>query len=395
MLRVGLTGGIGSGKSTVARRLAELGAVVIDADALSREVVEPGSAGLAELVERFGEGILDESGALDRPALAAKAFADERSRLDLNAIVHPKVAELTARRMAEAPADSVLVHDIPLLVEAGYAPNYHLVIIVDAAEDVRVQRLVGRGLGEQDARARIAAQATDEQRREVADVWLDNSGQVEDLLARVDELWRDRLVPFEENLRRRQRAARFGPSLVDPDPQWAAQARRLIARVRRAAGERAVRVDHVGSTSVPMPAKDVIDLQLTVRTLADADALADSLTEAGFAHVPGGELDTPHDFAPEPEQWAKRLHIAADPGRPANLHVRVEGTASWRVALIFPAWLRADPAARESYLALKRRVAEAHADDTDHEAYALAKEPWFADNLPKALAWADSTGHTP
>ncbi|MDI2029818.1 dephospho-CoA kinase [Saccharopolyspora sp. TS4A08] len=395
MLRVGLTGGIGSGKSTVARRLAELGAVVIDADALSREVVEPGSAGLAELVERFGDGILDDTGALDRPALAAKAFADEQSRLDLNAIVHPKVAELTARRMAEAPADSVLVHDIPLLVEAGYAPNYHLVIIVDAAEDVRVQRLVGRGLAEQDARARIAAQATDEQRREVADVWLDNGGDVEDLLARVDELWRDRLVPFEENLRLRQRAARFGPSIVDPDPEWAAQARRLIARVERAAGERAVRVDHVGSTSVPMPAKDVIDLQLTVRTLADADALADALTEAGFPYLPGGDVDAPHDFAPEPEQWAKRLHIAADPGRPANLHVRVEGTASWRVALIFPAWLRADPAARENYLALKRRLAETHADAPNHESYALAKEPWFADNLPKALAWADSTNHAP
>ncbi|MEB3372305.1 dephospho-CoA kinase [Saccharopolyspora mangrovi] len=395
MLRVGLTGGIGSGKSTVARRLAELGAVVIDADALSREVVEPGSAGLAELVERFGDGILDGSGALDRPALAARAFADEQSRLDLNAIVHPKVAELTARRMAEAPADSVLVHDIPLLVEAGYAPNYHLVIIVDAAEDVRVRRLIERGLAEQDARARIAAQATDEQRREVADVWLDNGGAVEDLLARVDELWRDRLVPFEENLRLRQRSASNSPELVDPDPAWASQARRLIARVQRAAGERAVRVDHIGSTSVPMPAKDVIDLQLTVRTLADADALAEPLGEAGFPPLPGIDGDTPHDFAPEPEQWSKRLHVSADPGRCANLHVRVDGTAAWRVALVFPSWLRADAEAREDYLALKQQVAETHANDPDHNGYAEAKEPWFANNLPQALTWANTTNWTP
>ncbi|RRO17624.1 dephospho-CoA kinase [Saccharopolyspora rhizosphaerae] len=392
MLRVGLTGGIGSGKSTVARRLAELGAVVIDADALSREVVEPGSAGLAELVERFGQGVLDASGALDRPALAALAFADEQSRLDLNAIVHPKVAELTARRMAEAPADSVLVHDIPLLVEAGYAPNYHLVVIVDADEDVRVQRLVERGLAEQDARARIAAQATEEQRREVADVWLDNAGAVEDLLARVDELWHERLVPFEENLRLGRSAGAKPPEIVDPDPQWAAQARRLIARVERAAGERAVRVDHVGSTAVPMPAEDVIDLQLTVRTLADADALAEPLGEAGFPVVPGADRDTPHDVAPEPEQWSKRLHVSADPGRPATLHVRVEGTTAWRVALLVPAWLRADAEARQDYLAHKRQVAEAH---TDHEACTTAEERWFADNLTNALAWADSTGWTP
>ncbi|TWF93827.1 dephospho-CoA kinase [Saccharopolyspora dendranthemae] len=395
MLRVGLTGGIGSGKSTVARRLAELGAVVIDADQLSREAVEPGSAGLAELIERFGEDVLDSSGALDRPALAAKAFADEQSRLDLNAIVHPRVAELTARRMAEAPADSVLVHDIPLLVEAGYAPNYHLVLIVDAAEDVRVQRLVGRGLAEQDARARIAAQATEEQRREVADVWLDNGGEVEDLLARVDELWKERLVPFERNLRLHQRNAQKPPTLVDPDPEWAAQARRLIARVERAAGQRAVRVDHVGSTSVPIPAKDVIDLQLTVRTLADADALAEPLDEAGFPLLQGLDSDPAHDFAPEPEQWSKRIHAAADPGRYVNLHIRVEGTAAWRVALLFPAWLRADPQAREDYLATKRQVAEAHADDPDHQGYAEAKEPWFIANLPRAMTWADATHWTP
>ncbi|TDD03757.1 dephospho-CoA kinase [Saccharopolyspora terrae] len=395
MLRVGLTGGIGSGKSTVARRLAELGAVVIDADALSREVVEPGSAGLAELVERFGEAILDESGALNRPALAATAFADEQSRLDLNAIVHPKVAELTAKRMAEAPADSVLVHDIPLLVEAGYSPHYHLVIVVDADEDVRVRRLIERGLAEHDARARIAAQATDEQRREAADVWLDNAGSVEDLLTSVDELWRDRLVPFEQNMRHRRRAQPMPPKLVDRDPEWAAQARRLIARVERAAGQRAVRVDHVGSTSVPITAKDVIDLQLTVRTLADADALAEPLSDAGFPVVPGSDHDHSHDFAPEPEQWAKRLHAAADPGRHVNLHVRVEGTAAWRVALLFPDWLRADPQAREDYLATKRQAAEAHADDQDHEGYAEAKEPWFAANLPRAMTWADATHWTP
>lgn len=396
MLRVGLSGGIGSGKSTVANRLRELGAVVVDADALAREVVQPGSRGLAELVERFGQDVLAADGTLDRPALARKAFVDDRSRADLNAITHPKIAELTAQRMAEAPDDSVLVHDIPLLVEAGYAPGYHLVIIVHASEDVRVARLSERGLEETDARARIAAQATEQQRREVADVWLDNSGEVDRLLDQVDRLWHERLAPFEENLRLGRAPESGPPRIVEPDPDWAAQAQRLIARVERAAGERAVRVDHVGSTSVPgLPAKDVIDLQLTVRTLADADALAGPLAEAGFVVLPHITGDAPHEFAPDPHLWVKRLHTAADPGRPANLHLRVEGGPGWRTALVFPAWLRAEEAARADYLATKRGLEARCAQDPNTERYAEAKQGWFAENLPKALAWADRTGWTP
>ncbi|MEV0084192.1 dephospho-CoA kinase [Saccharopolyspora sp. NPDC050642] len=393
MLRVGLSGGIGSGKSTVARRLVERGAVLIDADALAREVVQPGTPGLAELVERFGEDILDADGALNRPALAGKVFGDDEARADLNAITHPKIRDLTAERMAQAPADAVVVHDVPLLVEVGYAPNYHLVIIVDAPEPDRVRRLIDRGLSEDDARARIAAQATTEQRREVADVWLDNSGSVDAVRAQVDALWQDRLVPFEENVRLRRRAPKRAPKLVDPDPEWPRQARRLIARIERAAGDKAVRVDHVGSTSVSgLPAKDIIDLQLTVRSLADADALAGPLGEAGFPVLPDILGDTPHTFAPDPALWEKRIHASADPGRYANLHVRVDGTPGQRVALLFPAWLRADEAARDEYLALKRKVAAEHAADPDHGAYADAKEPWFAEALPRAWQWAEHTG---
>ncbi|MEV5538972.1 dephospho-CoA kinase [Saccharopolyspora shandongensis] len=393
MLRVGLSGGIGSGKSTVARRLVERGAVLIDSDVLAREVVQPGTPGLAELVERFGEDILDADGALNRPALAGKVFGDDEARADLNAITHPKIRDLTAERMAQAPADAVVVHDVPLLVEVGYAPNYHLVLIVDAAEPDRVRRLIDRGLAEDDARARIAAQATTEQRREVADVWLDNSGSVDAVQAQVDALWRDRLVPFEENVRLRRRPPKRAPRLVDPDPEWPRQARRLIARVERAAGDKALRIDHIGSTSVPgLPAKDIIDLQLTVRSLADADALAGPLGEAGFPVLPDILGDTPHTFAPDPALWEKRVHVSADPGRYANLHVRVDGTPGQRVALLFPAWLRADEAARDEYLALKRKVAAEHAADPDHGAYADAKEPWFAEALPRAWRWAESTG---
>jgi dephospho-CoA kinase len=176
MLRVGLTGGIGAGKSTVAGRLAEHGAVVIDADKIAREVVEPGTEGLAELVAEFGRDILAPDGSLDRPSLAAKAFANDEARNKLNAIVHPKIGKRTAELVDKAAPEAVVVHDVPLLVENGLAPVYHLVIVVDAPEDVRLARLTGpRGMSEVDARNRIAAQADERRRRAVADVWLDNS----------------------------------------------------------------------------------------------------------------------------------------------------------------------------------------------------------------------------
>ncbi|HVW31056.1 MAG TPA: dephospho-CoA kinase [Acidimicrobiia bacterium] len=188
MVRVGLSGGIGSGKSTVARALARRGAVVIDADAISREVVEPGTPGLAAVVARFGDGVLDGEGRLDRPKLAAIVFDDAAARADLNAIVHPLVAAESARRMAEAPADAVVVLDVPLLVEAARS-GYDLVVIVEAPEALRLERLVGRGMARDDAGKRMAAQASDADRRKVADVVLDNSGSEADLEGQLDALW--------------------------------------------------------------------------------------------------------------------------------------------------------------------------------------------------------------
>lgn len=198
MLRVGLTGGTGSGKSTVARRLAERGAVVVDADALAREVVAPGTEGLAEVVAEFGPSVLAADGSLDRAALAQVVFGDDERRRALEAITHPLIARRTGELVAAAPDDAVLVHDVPLLVEKGMGAGYDLVVVVDAPVEVRVRRLVGRGLPEDDARRRIASQATTEQRRAAADVWLDNDGTAEDLLAAVDRLWDERLVPLRE-----------------------------------------------------------------------------------------------------------------------------------------------------------------------------------------------------
>ena len=191
----GLTGGIASGKSLVASRLAELGAVVVDADVLSRDAVAAGSPGLAAIAEAFGPGVLDEHGGLDRAAMGALIFTDPDARGRLNAIVHPEVRRLGDVRIAEAEAgdpDAIVVYDIPLLVESGPARRepFEGVIVVVADEDERVRRMVEhRGLSEAEARARIAAQATDAQRLEIATHVIDNAGGVDDTLAAVDALW--------------------------------------------------------------------------------------------------------------------------------------------------------------------------------------------------------------
>jgi dephospho-CoA kinase len=188
---VGLTGGIGAGKSVVAKRLAELGAVVIDSDRLAREVVALGTDGLAEVVAAFGPGVLGPDGALDRPALGRLVFADADARRRLEAIVHPRVRALTAELMESAPPGSIIVNDVPLLVETGIARGYDVVVVVLASEVTRLRRLAGRGMSTAEARGRIAAQATDEQRRAVADVVLENDGTLGDLRDAVDRLWRD------------------------------------------------------------------------------------------------------------------------------------------------------------------------------------------------------------
>ena len=199
LARVGLTGGIGSGKSTVSARLAELGAVVVDYDLLAREAVEPGTAGLEAIVARFGAAVLRADGTLDRPALGSVVFADDAARRDLEAITHPAIRDLAAAREAAAPDGAVVVHDHPLLVEMGMAGLVDLVVVVDVPVELQVRRLVEqRGMDEADARARLAAQTSREDRLAAADVMLDNTGTVEDLRAAVDRLWAARGWPVHD-----------------------------------------------------------------------------------------------------------------------------------------------------------------------------------------------------
>jgi dephospho-CoA kinase len=407
MLRIGLTGGIGAGKSAVSSTFAQCGAVIVDGDVIAREVVEPGTEGLKALVETFGEDILLPDGSLDRPALAAKAFRDNEERQKLNGIVHPLVGKRRAEiiaSVAEGSADSVVVEDIPLLVESGMAPLFPLVVVVHADAEVRVRRLVDlRGMSEEDARARIAAQADDEQRRAVADVWLDNSGSPEELARRARDVWNHRILPFAHNLSAHQ-IAHAPARLVPADPSWPEQALRIVNRLQTACGHRAVRVDHTGSTALPaLDAKDVIDIQITVESLAVADELAEPLLAAGYPRIEHVTEDVAkddarstverYDHSDDPGLWHKRIHASADPGRPTNVHLRVDGWPNQQFALLFVAWLRADVGARADYLAVKLEAEQAAGGDISP--YVAAKEPWFTEAYRRAWQWADSTGWQP
>jgi dephospho-CoA kinase len=192
MMRVGLTGGVASGKSTVSAILDELGAVIVDADVLAREVVAPGTDGLREVVEAFGSDVLTADGELDRPAMGAIVFADAEKRRALEAIIHPRVRARAAEIEAAADPGDVIVHDIPLLAETGQATGFDAVIVVDVPQEMQVERMVElRGMSREDAEARVAAQASRDDRLAIATHVIDNTASLEDLRRRVNEVYRE------------------------------------------------------------------------------------------------------------------------------------------------------------------------------------------------------------
>lgn len=243
MLSLGLTGGIAAGKSLLSARFRELGAVVIDADQLARDVVAPGTGGLAAVVDRFGLDMLRPDGSLNRAALGARVFSDKAELAALNAITHPLVRAAAHALTADAGPGAIVVQDIPLLVESGQGPNFHLVVVAQAPRELRLERMVrDRGMSREDALARMAAQASDEERAAVADVVIVNDGTREEAVAALDALWHGRLLPFAENMT----AARAHGSAADArrgtlkyDGEAASKAR-ILARLQHAVGERAV-----------------------------------------------------------------------------------------------------------------------------------------------------------
>lgn len=189
-MRVGLTGGVGSGKSTVSAMFEELGAVIIDGDKLAREVVEPGTPGLAAIVEAFGPELLTAEGGLDRPAMGRLVFGDPDARRRLEGITHPLIFERYAALEAAAPPDALVVHDIPLLAESGRADSFDAVVVIDVPDELRIERMVrDRGWTREDAESRIAAQAPREDRLAIATHVIDNGGTLEELRARVSEIY--------------------------------------------------------------------------------------------------------------------------------------------------------------------------------------------------------------
>ncbi|WP_051476576.1 dephospho-CoA kinase [Arthrobacter sp. Br18] len=319
MLRVGLTGGIAAGKSLAARELEKLGAVVVDADAIAREVVEPGRPALREIMAAFGPQVLLPTGALDRAALGRRVFGDAAAREQLNSIVHPRVRERAAGLVAEASPGSIIVEDIPLLVETGQAPRFHLVLVVDAPEELRVQRMVSqRGMTDHAARERIAAQASTPERNRQADVVVDNTGTPDAAREMIRELWRSRLLPFNRNLLAARPAARWTLHPVPSDSAWVGQAERIRARLL-VADERIVRVEHIGPTSVSgSAAVDVLDFLVEIDHRADLPAVSVSLGAAGYPPAATTATAGSTDGAS-----GERLHASADPGRHADLHLVV------------------------------------------------------------------------
>ncbi|TKV28069.1 dephospho-CoA kinase [Arthrobacter sp. NamB2] len=318
MLRIGLTGGIAAGKSVVARRFGELGAVVVDSDLLARAVVAPGTDGLAEIVEAFGSGILAADGTLDRPALGRLVFVDAAARERLNAIVHPRVRRGAAELIEQAPGDAVVVEDIPLLVETGQAARFHLVVVVDAPDALRIERMVHeRGMERPDAEQRIAAQASRDQRLREADAVLPNDRRLDDLLASTDALWNGRIEPFRANLAAGRPAHGRG---VPMDAAGLAGTRGLGRRVRYKLAAALPTGVSFGGDDVAGPPDDASRAEIHVmpRDADDVVIVSRAVTSAGFPRV----LDAVEGRRGD---WA--VHRTADPAVDVTVLVAVPPAA--------------------------------------------------------------------
>lgn len=357
VFQIGLTGAIAAGKSTVAAMFARLGCKIIDADEIAREVVQPGASALEQIVARFGSQIINASGNLDRGGLGRIVFNDSRALQDLNQIVHPAVARRTAELVAELNPGDVVVHDVPLIAENQLENRYHLVVVAQAPEPVRLKRLVDRrGMSPADALARIRAQASDTDRARIADYIVDTSGSIETTRASLTHLFEGRIRTFAQNINQGRPAPRQGIRLL-PGPgaprTWSVQAQQIAARIEfalqsRCTGSRVdLQIDHVGSTAIPgMWGQDIIDLQLVLPPGADIAGVQERLRAAGYPHQPQASIGSSGIY----------LHQSADPGRAVNLYVYTAQALEQESGPKFVARLNESLRLRTEYAALKAQL---------------------------------------
>lgn len=385
-----MTGGIAAGKSTITSILAEHGAVVIDSDRIAREVVEPGSVGIDQVKSRFGTDVLHKDGSLNRAAMGQIVFADSAARGDLEQIIHPLIARRGAELLAQSADDAIVVHDVPLLVERDLGARYHLVLVVLASLEKRIERMIrDREMSLEQAQSRIASQADDDERRLVADDVIHADVTVDRTRAALERWWQNRVLPYHANLQHGVRAPRDRSVRLVPPPgpprTWRVQAMSVVKRLQWVLAGHDVSIEHIGSTSIPgLWSKDVIDIQIQLRDWESVQEVGALLAAAGFPGKPSFDnakarwLDVPDsDTGGAASKW---LAANADQGRAVNLHVRPAGSDSSRYALDFRDLLRCDPLARADYAQFKAKTARVHTR-SDH--YALAKERYFKEIWPQ------------
>lgn len=293
MLDIGLTGGIGSGKSAVSAAFRDLGAVIIDSDQIAREVVEPGTDGLAEIMATFGDDVIDAQGALDRAALAEIVFGNDTARAKLNAIVHPRVRDRSTALKRQAPPDAIVINDIPLLAEGSMAAAFHVVLVVHTPRETRLRRLIdSRGMVESDVRGRMASQATDEDRVRIADALLDNSGGPQDLIAAVTSIWREWLHPYAANLAA-ARSADHAPGVGLDGPARDRALARVTFAVRSV--DAAAQLAYTDETTIAIHPSDPSNTTHLVRRLGDAGWFAGDADSV--SHLRSADPRVPLDLA--------------------------------------------------------------------------------------------------
>lgn len=391
LLHIGLTGGIGAGKSTVAAIFAELGAQIIDADKLAHEVLEPGSSALAEIGEVFGSEFINSAGELERGALGAYVFNNPEQLKKLNAIVHPAVAKLTKDRVAELPADAVIVHDVPLIAENDLKANYHLVFVAQCPQQIRMDRLTQeRGMSLENARSRIAAQANDEQRRKIADALIPTHGSIETTRAAVEKLWQERVLPMQRNMMQNTRSPHSPQVRLLPNPpeprSWQVQAQQLMDRIIVVLKDVGLQVgtdftvDHIGSTAIGgIWAKDVLDVQLQVINESAQERISQALIAGGFPGQPAFDYAKSGWPAGAGNRVPKMFHANADPAREVHIHIRAVDSLAASYALNFVKLHRQSLIQRDRYAQLKAQLLRTTANRAE---YADRKEAYFDDVWP-------------